>query len=115
MPLSMAGRSGRSPWPGPRWGWRQGAGGGLGPRGGSRAACEGWSERAIAMAAAELGVPAERGRIAFADGPVQMIDAWFDWIDRHMLAAFSPEQVGAMKIRERISALLTHRLETLRP
>jgi len=82
---------------------------------GSHAAFDGWSERAIAMAAAELGVPAERGRIAFPDGPVQMIDAWFDWVDRHMLAAFPPERIDAMKIRERISALLTHRLETLRP
>jgi ubiquinone biosynthesis protein COQ9 len=56
---------------------------------GQPAAFDGWSERAIAMAAAELGVPAERARIAFPDGPVQMIDAWFDWVDRHMLAAFS--------------------------
>ncbi len=82
---------------------------------GSHAAFDGWSDRAIAMAAAELGVSAERGRIAFPDGPVQMIDAWFDWVDRHMLAAFPPERIDAMKVRERISALLTHRFETLRP
>jgi ubiquinone biosynthesis protein COQ9 len=67
------------------------------------------------MAAAELGVPAERARIAFPDGPVQMIDAWFDWVDRHMLAAFPPERIDAMKVRERIGALLTHRFETLLP
>ena len=82
---------------------------------GSHAAFDGWSDRAVAMAAAELGVPAERGRIAFPDGPVQMIDAWFDWVDRHMLAGFPPERIDAMKVRERISALLTHRFETLRP
>ena len=82
---------------------------------GSHAAFDGWSDRAVAMAAAELGVPAERGRIAFPGGPVQMIDTWFDWIDRHMLTAFPPERIDAMKVRERISALLTHRFETLRP
>ena len=82
---------------------------------GSHAAFDGWSERAVAMAAAELGVPAERGRIAFPGGPVQMIDAWFDWVDRNMLTAFPPDRIDAMKVRERISALLTHRFETLRP
>jgi ubiquinone biosynthesis protein COQ9 len=87
----------------------------LAPLLGSHAAFDGWSERAIAMAAAELGVPAERARIAFPDGPVQMIDAWFDWVDRHMLAAFPPERIEGMKVRERIGALLTHRFETLVP
>ena len=87
----------------------------LAPLLGSHAAFDGWSERAIAMAAAELGVPAERGRIAFPDAPVQMIDAWFDWVDRHMLAAFPPERIDGMKVRERIGALLTHRFETLVP
>jgi ubiquinone biosynthesis protein COQ9 len=87
----------------------------LAPLLGAHAAFDGWSERAIAMAAAELGVPAERARIAFPDGPVQMIDAWFDWVDRHMLAAFSPERIEEMKVRERISALLTHRFEALIP
>jgi ubiquinone biosynthesis protein COQ9 len=87
----------------------------LAPLLGSHAAFDGWSERAIAMAAAELGVPAERARIAFPGGPVQMIDAWFDWVDRHMLAAFTPERIDGMKVRERIGALLTHRFETLLP
>jgi ubiquinone biosynthesis protein COQ9 len=87
----------------------------LAPLLGSHAAFDGWSERAVAMAAAELGVPAEGARIAFPDGPVQMIDAWFDWVDRHMLAAFPPERIEGMKVRERIGALLTHRFETLLP
>jgi len=87
----------------------------LAPLLGSHAAFDGWTERAVAMAAAELGVPAERGRIAYPGGPVQMIDAWFDWVDRHMLAAFPPERIDAMKVRERIGSLLLHRLELLRP
>jgi ubiquinone biosynthesis protein COQ9 len=32
-----------------------------------------------------------------------------------MLTAFPAERIDAMKIRERISALISHRLETLRP
>jgi ubiquinone biosynthesis protein COQ9 len=87
----------------------------LAPLLGGHAAFDGWSERALAMAAAELGVPAERARIAFPGGAMQMIDAWFDWNDRAMLAAFSPERIAATKIRERIGELVLDRLVRLRP
>ena len=67
------------------------------------------------MAAAELGVPADRARLAFPGGAVAMIDAWFDAIDRAMLAAFPPERIAAMKIRERIRDLVLFRLEAAAP
>jgi len=44
-----------------------------------------------------------------------MIDAWFDWVDREMLAAFPPERIASMKIRERIRELVLFRLEAMRP
>jgi len=87
----------------------------LAPLLGSHAAFDGWSERALAMAASELGVPADRARIAFPDGPVQMIDAWFDWIDRAMLAEFTADRIAAMKIRDRIGNLIRFRFSLLRP
>ena len=87
----------------------------LAPLLGSHAAFDGWSNRALTMAAAELGVPAERARIAFPRGAMEMIDAWFDSVDRRMLLAFPPERIAAMKIRDRIGALLLFRFETLRP
>jgi ubiquinone biosynthesis protein COQ9 len=87
----------------------------LAPLLGSHAAFDGWSARALEMAANELGVPPERARIAFPGGAMQMIDAWFDHTDRHMLAAFPPERIAAMKVRDRIGALVLHRLETMRP
>ena len=76
---------------------------------------DGWSEAALASAAAELGVPADRARLAFPGGKVAMIDAWFDSVDLAMLAAFPPDRIAAMKIRERISALVMFRLELIRP
>ena len=79
------------------------------------AAFDGWSNEALAMAAQALGVPAERARIAFPGGQAQMIDAWFDWVDREMLAAFPPERIASMKIRERICELVLFRLEAMRP
>ena len=79
------------------------------------AAFDGWSDKALAMAAAELGVPAPRARLCFPGGPAQMIDAWFDAIDRAMAAAFPLERIEAMKIRERIRALVMFRIETVNP
>jgi ubiquinone biosynthesis protein COQ9 len=79
------------------------------------AAFDGWSNEALAMAAAELGVPAERARLAFPGGQAQMIDAWFDAVDKAMLAAFPPERIAAMKIRERISELVLFRFEAMLP
>ena len=79
------------------------------------AAFDGWSNDALAMAGSELGVPAERARLAFRGGQVEMIDAWFDSIDRAMLDAFPPERIAGMKIRERIRELVLFRFEAMLP
>jgi len=81
----------------------------LAPRLPAHAAFDGWSAQALAMAASEVGVPADRASLAFKDGAAQMIDAWFDWIDKAMLEAFPPDRIAAMKIRERIRELLLFR------
>src|SRR5687768_7615171 len=81
----------------------------------AHAAFDGWCNAALAMAAAELGVPAERARLAFPGGQAQMIDAWFDATDKAMLDAFPPERIAAMKIRERIRELVLFRFEAMRP
>src|SRR6476620_2985111 len=87
----------------------------LAPRLGVHAGFDGWGEAALAMAAGELGVPADRARLAFPGGAAEMIDAWFDWVDKAMLDAFPPDRVAAMKVRDRIKNLLLFRLETLAP
>jgi len=80
----------------------------------AHAAFDGWTEKAIAMAAAELGVPADRARLVFR-GAVDMIDAWFDSLDKAMLAAFPPDVIEEMKVRDRIRALVLFRFEALAP
>lgn len=87
----------------------------LAPRLGAHAAFDGWGEAALARAAGELGVPADRAGLAFPGGAAEMIDAWFDWVDKAMLDAFPPETIAAMKIRDRIRNLLLFRLESLAP
>jgi ubiquinone biosynthesis protein COQ9 len=79
------------------------------------AAFDGWSDAALAMAAAELGVPAERARLAFRGGAVAMVDAWFNSIDLAMAAAFPPDRIAALKVRERIRELILFRFEAMRP
>jgi ubiquinone biosynthesis protein COQ9 len=49
-------------------------------------------------------------RLAFPKGATDMIDAWFASVDASMIARFTPEQLAAMKIRERITALVEARL-----
>jgi ubiquinone biosynthesis protein COQ9 len=79
------------------------------------AAFDGWSEAAVGNAAAELGVPPDRARLAFPGGKTAMIDAWFGSVDVAMLEAFPPERIAAMKIRDRIRELVMFRLERMLP
>ena len=81
----------------------------------AHAAFDGWSETALGMAAADLGVPADRARLCFPDGPVQMIDAWFDAVDIAMARAYPLERIEALKIRERIRDLVLFRIEAFQP
>jgi ubiquinone biosynthesis protein COQ9 len=78
-------------------------------------AFDGWSDTALAAAAAALGVPADRARLAFPDGATQMIDAWFAAIDRQMIAALPPQALAAMRIRARIGALVLARIAAVEP
>ena len=81
----------------------------------AHSAFDGWSNEALAMAANELGVPPSRARLAFPGGQAQMIDAWFDSIDKAMLDAFPAERIDAMKVRERIRELILFRFDVIRP
>jgi ubiquinone biosynthesis protein COQ9 len=81
----------------------------------AHAAFDGWSGTAVDRAAAELGVPADRARLAYPRGAAGMIDAWFDAIDKAMLAAFPATRIDALKIRERIGDLVLFRLEAMAP
>jgi ubiquinone biosynthesis protein COQ9 len=81
----------------------------------ANAVFDGWSDQALAMAAAELGVPGPRARLCFPGGAPDMIDAWFDAIDRATATAFPLERIEALKIRERIRELILYRLELIEP
>lgn len=81
----------------------------------NHAAFDGWNDRSLAMAAGELGIPPARAELAYSGGAAEMIDHWFDAIDRGMIEGFPPDRIGRLKIRERIRDLVLHRIEALRP
>jgi ubiquinone biosynthesis protein COQ9 len=81
----------------------------------ANAAFDGWADKALALTAEQFGVPPERARLAFPNGAIQMIDAWFEAIDRTMTQAWPPERIASLKMRERIRALVSHRIETINP
>lgn len=74
---------------------------------------DGWTAAARDAAAAAQGVEAGLATLAFDRGPMDMIDAWISHIDAQMIEAFSPERIAAMKIRERIRALVAFRFEAV--
>ncbi|WP_404336017.1 COQ9 family protein [Sphingomonas sp. MMS12-HWE2-04] len=81
----------------------------------TNAAFDGWNVQALDAAADSLGVDRDVAHLAFTDGPVAMIDAWFASIDTSMVARFTPEALAAMKIRQRITALVEARLALVAP
>lgn len=81
----------------------------------SNAAFDGWGEDALAMAAEGMGVDVDVARLAFPGGAVDMIDAWFEHVDREMETRWPAGRLSALKVRERIQMLVEARLETTAP
>lgn len=85
----------------------------LAPALAANAAFDGWNTRALDATADSMGVDRDVAHLAFPDGAAAMIDAWFASVDRAMAARFTPEALAAMKIRQRIAALVESRLDLL--
>lgn len=77
------------------------------------AAFDGWSEAAVRLAAEQNGIDANSACYAFSGGAMTMIEAWIGEVDAAMAAAFTAEQLAAMKVREKIRTLVLFRLETI--
>lgn len=87
----------------------------LAPAIAANAAFDGWSDTARDYAAEGAGIDRDVAALAFQDGAVAMIDAWFDHVDAEMARACPPEVLATMKVREKIAALVEARLATLAP
>lgn len=87
----------------------------LAPAVGENAAFDGWTEKAVDSAAAQTGIEPAQARLAFPKQPAEMVDAYIQGIDAALEAHFTPERIGKMKVRDRIRALVWHRLELMAP
>ena len=76
---------------------------------------DGWSDAAVYAAADKAGVDRDVAKLAFKDNAIDMIDAWIDSIDLELAHRLPAENLAAMKIRDRITALLATRLEIMAP
>jgi ubiquinone biosynthesis protein COQ9 len=81
----------------------------------AHAAFDGWSPEAVTLAASQGGVDPDIARLAFKDDAIRMIDAWFRSVDHRMAEKLPVETLAAMKIRERITALVWARIEIVAP
>jgi ubiquinone biosynthesis protein COQ9 len=86
---------------------------GLAPLLAANAAFDGWGDIARDAAADAVGVDRDVALLAFPGGAVDMISAWFAYVDAAMLVALPPERSASMKIREKITVLVEARLEAV--
>ena len=82
---------------------------------GENAVFDGWSIRAIDSAASQLGIDPVKARLAMPKSQPGMIDLYIEEVDRALEAHFTPERLAALKIREKIRALVWRRLEMMAP
>jgi len=81
----------------------------------AHAAFDGWTEEALGRAAEQLGLAPAQARLAFPNGPIDMIDAWYGWIDGEMARRLPAGRLATMRFRERIPALVMARLDAALP
>jgi ubiquinone biosynthesis protein COQ9 len=82
---------------------------------GENAVFDGWTKQAVDSAAGQLGIDPVQARLAFPKTQAGMIDCYVQEVDRALEAWFTPKRMAKMKIREKIRALVWHRLEIMGP
>ena len=82
---------------------------------GENAVFDGWPAKAVDSAAGQLGIDPVQARLAMPKTQAGMIDVYIQEVDRALEAWFTPKRLKPMKIREKIRALVWHRLEIMGP
>lgn len=82
---------------------------------GENAVFDGWTRQAVESAAGQLGIDPAQARLAVPKDQAGMIDLYIDGVDRALADQLPAEALAAMKIRERIRALVWKRLEIMGP
>ncbi len=79
------------------------------------AAFDGFTDKLLARAGESAGVDAATVARLFPDGALSLVEAFSDMADGEMEAALAKRKLATLKIRERIAAAVTARIDALRP
>jgi ubiquinone biosynthesis protein COQ9 len=82
---------------------------------GENAVFDGWTRAAVDSAARQLGIEPTQARLAMPKGQAAKIDLYIQEVDRALEAWATPKRMEKLKMREKIRALIWHRLETMGP
>ena len=82
---------------------------------GENAVFDGWTQKAVDSAAAQLGIEPAQARLAMPKGQAGLIDRYIQEVDRALADWFTPERLEGLKIREKIRSLVWQRVEIIGP
>ena len=82
---------------------------------GENAVFDGWTQKAVDSAAAQLGIEPAQARLAMPKGEAGLIDCYIQEVDRALADWFTPERLEGLKIREKIRSLVWQRVEIMGP
>lgn len=82
---------------------------------GENAVFDGWTAKVVDSAAAGLGIDPVKARLAMPKRQAAMIGLYIEAVDRALAKDLPAKALAKMKIRERIRALVWHRLEIMGP
>jgi ubiquinone biosynthesis protein COQ9 len=76
---------------------------------------DGWTFAALDRAAGAIGLDPATARLAFPDGPAEIVDCWIEMLDGQMTVALAALSLAEMKVRQRFEAAILVRLEHAAP
>jgi ubiquinone biosynthesis protein COQ9 len=80
---------------------------------GENAVFDGWTDKAIETAAAQLGIDRAKALLAMPKTRAGLVDVYIQGVDRELERRLPPSELAGMKIRQRIRALVWTRLEIM--
>ncbi len=76
-------------------------------------AFDGWSAKALAAGAKDVGLSVDTSALVFPDGLADVADHFADWLDRSMIAELERAGLEEMRIRERIHTCVKTRIRLM--
>lgn len=76
---------------------------------------EGWTSQSLRMAAGDTDLPEGAEELYFPGGPLELIRYWSERMDAKASAHLASLDLGAMKIRDKVTAGVLARLEAIGP